>query len=146
MKRCPRCGVTKSLEEFAKNRTRKDGRQAWCRLCKKAYDKADYHAHKSRRDGIARRNKDNKLRNYRFVYRYLSIFVRACEQCGERDIRTFVFHHIDTDTKIKTIAQMCHGGFRLSRLKAEIKKCSVICANCHFIEHYSNPWVNRLNR
>jgi hypothetical protein len=38
-KACTRCGVVKSLSEFALNRTRSEGRQAWCRSCFSAYEK-----------------------------------------------------------------------------------------------------------
>jgi hypothetical protein len=33
MKRCPDCGETRSLEEFPRNRSAKDGRQGYCKPC-----------------------------------------------------------------------------------------------------------------
>ena len=36
---CTKCGVWKPLEEFNKNKTRKDGRQYECRECTKEYKK-----------------------------------------------------------------------------------------------------------
>ena len=33
MKRCPRCGETKSASEFVKNRSSKDGSGGYCRPC-----------------------------------------------------------------------------------------------------------------
>ena len=36
-KRCPRCGETKPLDMFHRDRTNKDGRQDWCRSCYKEY-------------------------------------------------------------------------------------------------------------
>jgi hypothetical protein len=33
MKRCPKCGETKPLTEFWKNRSTSDGVQAWCKPC-----------------------------------------------------------------------------------------------------------------
>ena len=33
MKRCPDCGVLKPLDLFPRNRTRRDGRQAYCKEC-----------------------------------------------------------------------------------------------------------------
>lgn len=32
-RRCPRCGVTKPLPEFARNRAKPDGRASYCRPC-----------------------------------------------------------------------------------------------------------------
>jgi hypothetical protein len=40
MKRCPRCGETKSPSEFYKNAARADGLQDWCKPCKVASNRA----------------------------------------------------------------------------------------------------------
>ena len=135
MKSCSRCDVTKSLEEFAKNKTKRDGRQAWCRLCKKAYDKEQYQKNPTRREQIAQANKANAARNTRFVNRYLRF--KSCERCGQKDFRTFVFHHRDPCTKSNTVSRLKTSGCSLKRLKIEIRKCEVLCANCHRIEHYT---------
>jgi hypothetical protein len=37
LKLCPRCGETKSVEEFRPDRSRKDGRFSWCRPCHAAW-------------------------------------------------------------------------------------------------------------
>lgn len=34
MKKCSRCRVKKELDEFHKNRSRKDGRQSYCKKCR----------------------------------------------------------------------------------------------------------------
>lgn len=36
MKRCPECGELKPLDEFCRNRSRKDGRAAYCKPCHNA--------------------------------------------------------------------------------------------------------------
>ncbi len=38
-KRCSKCGETKSINEFYKNKSRKDGRSAWCKACDNANNK-----------------------------------------------------------------------------------------------------------
>jgi hypothetical protein len=40
MKRCSKCGETKPLSEFFRNKSRKDGFQNWCKTCVKKADKA----------------------------------------------------------------------------------------------------------
>ncbi len=42
MKRCSKCQTEKSLDQFAFNRTEKDGRQTWCRVCMSDYSKKLY--------------------------------------------------------------------------------------------------------
>ena len=42
MKTCPRCGETKSLDDFHRG-GKPDGRQVWCKACRKVYDH-DYFA------------------------------------------------------------------------------------------------------
>lgn len=41
-KRCPKCEVTKSREEFHKNKNRSDGLVVWCKLCMKTYSDERY--------------------------------------------------------------------------------------------------------
>jgi hypothetical protein len=55
----------------------------------------------------------------------------ACEQCGYgRRIDAFDFHHRDPAEKDFT---MSDGGLTRSweKVKAELDKCALLCANCH---------------
>jgi len=69
-------------------------------------------------------------------YKWLSEYKRerGCYKCGTKDHRVLDFHHRDEKAKIFGI-----GGFRrevgFQRLKDEIEKCEVVCANCHRILH-----------
>lgn len=38
MKRCGKCGCNKDIDDFSKNKSKKDGRATECRLCKKQQD------------------------------------------------------------------------------------------------------------
>lgn len=44
VKHCPRCGVTKPLEKFGADRTKRDGRMSHCRDCSNAARMARYYA------------------------------------------------------------------------------------------------------
>jgi hypothetical protein len=40
LKQCGKCGITKSADDFYRDRTRKDGREWICKACKEAYKRA----------------------------------------------------------------------------------------------------------
>ena len=47
------------------------------------------------------------------------------------------FHHRNPKIKKRSISAMFHNGDAIKALIAEIKKCEVLCANCHKREHAS---------
>jgi len=67
---------------------------------------------------------------------------RGCYRCGIRDPRVLDFHHKEGENKLFGI-----GGFRrevgFGKLKEEIEKCEVVCANCHRILHDEERRNNR---
>lgn len=60
----------------------------------------------------------------------------ACVVCGESHVACLVFHHKDPSTKEGTIGNALTNGWSLSRIKKELEKCEVMCANCHMKHHY----------
>ena len=60
-----------------------------------------------------------------------------CERCGEDHPATLTFHHRDSSEKDFEIGNSVWMGVSLERLKAEIEKCEVLCANCHAKEHFA---------
>ena len=86
------------------------------------------------------RNKDYQKENaskHRTEYRqnlreyaleYLS--THPCTQCGETDPAVLEFHHA-RGTKSADVSVLIGRGSSLEKLKAEIEKCDVCCANCH---------------
>lgn len=67
-----------------------------------------------------------------FVLDYLSI--HPCVDCGEEDPIVLEFDHIK-GKKLERIANLCRRGLSLDRLKLEVAKCEVRCANCHRKRH-----------
>ena len=59
----------------------------------------------------------------------------SCNRCGNNDYRVLQFHHINSDKEFNVSSKI--GRRTLSSLMKEIDKCEVLCANCHFIEHYN---------
>jgi hypothetical protein len=57
-----------------------------------------------------------------------------CEDCGEFLLPFILdFDHRDSSLKFNNIATMVYANYSLSRIKAEIEKCDLVCANCHRI-------------
>jgi hypothetical protein len=67
-----------------------------------------------------------KLRNREWVEKYLRS--HPCESCGENDILVLGFEYGDHEG---TTVSNPIASFGLKRLKEEVVKCSVACANCH---------------
>jgi hypothetical protein len=59
----------------------------------------------------------------------------ACVKCGQNHPATFDFHHIDSSTKEVSVNRLVkYRAFK--RAMEEVKKCLVLCANCHRIHHH----------
>jgi len=59
---------------------------------------------------------------------------KAC-QCGENHPACLEFHHRDEKTKESTIADAMYN-WGVERIKKEVAKCDLLCANCHRKLHY----------
>ncbi|MBV9232144.1 MAG: hypothetical protein JOZ18_22730 [Chloroflexi bacterium] len=61
----------------------------------------------------------------------------CCADCGERHPATLHFHHLNSEDKLFDISEAVNKGFSMGKVKKEIEKCIVLCANCHAIRHYN---------
>ncbi len=59
--------------------------------------------------------------------------VSKCELCGESRAVCLDFHHRDPDSKSFGLGE--GSAYGIETLKKEIKKCMVICSNCHRVLH-----------
>lgn len=60
-----------------------------------------------------------------------------CGNCGEEHPATLEHHHRDPQQKEKSIADMVNLGYSKQKIKTEMDKCTVLCANCHAKKHSS---------
>jgi hypothetical protein len=89
------------------------------------------------KDEYLKRSKENNRRyirrNRELVNRY-KVFV-GCHKCGfKKHHNALDLHHV-SGNKDRTIARLCRGSVSMKRLEEEIRKCVVLCANCHRMEH-----------
>ena len=73
-----------------------------------------------------------KFRNRQYVAEYLA--EHHCVDCGEGDPVKLQFDHRDPAAKEILVSTLIKGGYSMKRLKAEISKCDVRCANCHSLK------------
>jgi len=127
LKYCPRCKKTMPLAAFRRQST---GRlYAYCDPCARAYFQVYYQRNKAAyiKRANERLKKDaNIMRNAK---------MQPCAACGcSYPHYVMDFDHRPGEVKCFNLADVV-GQTRLSlaRLKAEIAKCDVVCANCHRI-------------
>ncbi len=58
----------------------------------------------------------------------------CCKKCGDKRHYVLEFHHLGS--KEDSVAEMMQRGVKIARVKEEIAKCEVLCANCHREFHY----------
>lgn len=66
------------------------------------------------------------------MWKYNYLLGKSCEHCGESDMLKMQFDHKSEYEKHSNITNLLNGN--LDKLKAEVKKCRVLCANCHQIK------------
>lgn len=103
-------------------------KQPRCKPCKRIYDRA---YHKSRpidkKDEKLRRIAERAVESKLYVWNYL--LQHPCVICGEDDPVVLEFDHLDQETKLGNISELHK--WSLLKVQEEIKKCRVLCANCH---------------
>lgn len=130
MKQCYCCGEVKPLEEFSRNRTKPDGRQAKCRSCHAIYIREHYRKNKQYyMENTARTKKRRKAEVVSYIQHYLES--HPCVDCGECDPIVLEFDHVRGQKSGNVSTLVHHDNLSLTRVMAEIEKCDVRCANCH---------------
>jgi len=127
MKHCNRCDTTLSKDSFGKNISNSDGLQSQCKQCRKHVNNEQYANNPNRRANI-RRNQDKFYKESRDYVNSIKD-VSSCAVCGENANCALDFHHFDNNKEFGVSENI--GRFSLTRLKVEISKCIILCANCH---------------
>ena len=134
MRVCSRCQREKSESEFYVKDKSTGRLHTQCKSCYKTWRAGYYAKHYAENQNRYRERAKiykKKLRDeYREnMIRYLED--KSCILCGESDMRTFEFDHINPDEKNFSISQAVRLGYSWSDVMTEIKKCRILCANCH---------------
>jgi transcription elongation factor Elf1 len=79
--------------------------------------------------------KKRKLGIRKWFWEYKSKL--KCLKCGEGHVATIDFHHSVGD-KEQSISELVANGYSIKRIEKELKKCRVLCSNCHRKAHFGN--------
>ncbi|MCC6934519.1 MAG: HNH endonuclease [Candidatus Yanofskybacteria bacterium] len=99
-----------------------------CKLCGKEYN--DYQGKMRARCGAC----NTKIRRYRTKAAAIRILGGKCVDCGWRGHQAALqFHHLDPQKKDFTLGNVANKSWE--SIRAEILKCTLLCANCHAVRH-----------
>lgn len=132
MKQCSKCNKELPLSEFNKKGT---GKQPWCKECNRLRSRQYYaENHDKHREVVRENNKKARARNKEFLGQYKDV---PCMDCGVKyPPYVMDFDHVKGE-KIDNISNMSRDGTGLVKIMQEIKKCDIVCANCHRIRTHS---------
>lgn len=136
MKVCIKCDTEQPLENFYWRNKEKGVRKNTCKACHSAYRRQHYIDNRETYIEKARCwNEENKAdridRSRRYVFDYL--LSHPCVDCNETNPIVLQFDHVQ-GVKDKSISVLVTTDCSLDRIKDEIAKCEVRCANCHQIK------------
>lgn len=127
MKKCSHCKKEKDLVEFNFKDKVKGLRQYQCKDCSRLYIRSHYE--RNRKYYLLKAYRRNKrIRNEIRTYLWTYLNTHPCVDCKEKDPIVLEFDHISD--KIADISTM-YRNYTLEKIKREIEKCQVRCANCH---------------
>ena len=97
-----------------------------------------YHKEKSakhfqnNKELIYKKNKEKRVKHKKQAVEYFNGICHDCG-CSSKYQEIFDFHHKDPAEKEFSIAHIIHYGW--AKIEAELKKCIMLCSNCHRIRH-----------
>ncbi len=135
-KKCGHCANVKPLSEFVKDKSRSDGLGVYCAECFRSLNNAAYNERKEQQSASRRELKR----------KYIEELGGCCSRCGYNEfIAGLDFHHKDNDKDIdvaKLLTKASQGNSKqVALLDAEVKKCILLCRNCHMALH-AGEWLS----
>jgi hypothetical protein len=127
LKKCYRCGLLKTADQFAWRNKDKGRHDSFCRPCRSAYKKEHYAANRQRYiDQAQVRKREIMVERTLYLIEYFR--THPCVDCGGADPVVLEFDHLRD--------KLFNVGMDLARRRwqcilEEIEKCQVVCANRH---------------
>jgi len=97
----------------------------------KEYGARWYQRHKEK---VIERKRQRRREILDWFRRYKSTL--RCVDCGVSHPAVLCFHHRDPKNKNFTVSNVIGGATSIKQILNEIKKCDVVCMNCHAKRHW----------
>lgn len=124
---CNVCKEEKKLSEFHPNKKCRLGVTGTCRSCNQDRVNKWYRDNRKRRQEVVNKaNRELKLRAIEYMGGVCSDCKKEYPPC------VMQFHHLDGRTKKDNPPYFRYW----PKLKKELDKCVMLCANCHLIRHH----------
>jgi len=135
-KLCIKCGKEKEIKEFVKDIRYKKAHRNTCKKCANKSALTWMKKNRTQWNKIARTNAF--FRRQREKEYLINILGGKCEICGyNKCFNSLDFHHKDSNKKEFKIADRRYLGIKnKNKTIKEVKKCMLVCANCHRELHY----------
>ena len=82
-------------------------------------------------------NSKQKEKRLQKILEAKKLLGNKCIECGEQNTLCLEFHHRNKSEKSDCISELIGGGCSKKRIQNELKKCDLLCRNCHRILHYN---------
>ena len=132
--KCTKCDKELEDKDFPFRNKKNNLRHKTCKYCQRIKIKAHYENNKS--EYLIRAKNKNKEISQEIKLLIESVKNVPCSDCGQ------LFHHCAMDfdhvrgQKVESVSflKKFHS---ISKIKKEIEKCEVVCANCHRVRTYN---------
>ncbi len=133
MKKCSNCRKNKLLENFYKRKTGPRVGQYYekCKDCYKSRGRDYYFKNREKQLELAKKRKQRYISERKKFFE--EIKSKPCADCG-RIYSPWVmdFDHRNGELKLGNVSKLALRKFwSIARIKEEIEKCDLVCANCH---------------
>jgi acetylornithine/succinyldiaminopimelate/putrescine aminotransferase len=92
------------------------------------------------KEKVLKTTRNNKQKNKKKWLEFKSSL--GCKFCGENHPAALDFHHEDPQQKDREVSYYIKN-HQYGRAMEEVKKCIVLCANCHRILHFNELALKR---
>lgn len=128
-RKCTACKDEFDIEQFPWKNEAKGIRHSICFACRREVSKNDYLKNKQAYIDRAAKHKESEKAKTEALL--LEFRIDGCVICGDTRIEALDFHHLNPAEKEHNVTKIGR-----KKMLEEIKKCVVLCASCHRVEHH----------